>query len=146
VGRLVRTVVTALVVVAIYSVVKEIWRATNFDSEFTGLVQRAISGDPTLAERALELAADKGITLVESSFIVTPAGGRTEVTVRYSIPIGLGSLSYRWERGVSAFTEGAAPFGVPLSGAQAPSTPAPGPSTMGLPSRVSKSLRDAQGR
>jgi hypothetical protein len=144
--RLIRLVLAGLGALLVYSIVNEVWRAVTFDSEYTGVVQRAYSGDPLLETEVARLAADKSITLIDNSFRVIPAGGRTEVAVRYTVPLGLGSLHYVWERSVSAFTEGAAPFGAPLSGAQTPSAPRPGPGMMGAPSAVRRSLQNATGR
>ncbi|MBN1425141.1 hypothetical protein JXA88_11345 [Candidatus Fermentibacteria bacterium] len=138
---------TALIVVGalLYSVVIEVWRAITFDSEFTGLVHRARRADAQLCEDVRRLAEAKDIVLVDRSMEVTPAGSRSQVSVRYTVPLGLGGVAVTWERAVSAFTEGAAPFGAPLAGEQAPSAPRPGSGTMGLPSQVRKSLRGAQG-
>lgn len=143
---LMRVLVVAAIAAFVLSSVNEVWRATTFDSELAGLVHRSYGTDPGLAAQIVQLAAAKGITLTPDSPRIAPSGARSEVTVRYAVPLGLGSLSVRWERSVSAFTEGASPYGVPLSEGQTPSTPPPGSGMMGLPSRVGKSLQGAQGR
>lgn len=142
----VRLVCLVVVGALVYSVVTEVWRAITFDSEFTGLVHRARWADAELSEGIGKLAAAKGIVLVDNSLVVARAAQCCEVSVRYAVPLGLKGFAVKWERVVSAFTEGAAPFGAPLAGEQAPSTPRPAPGVRGLPSQVRKSLRDARGR
>ncbi len=143
---LLRILALAAVALLVYSAVSGTWRAMSFDSEFAGLVHRTVTGDPSLPHAVVELAAARGITLGQDAVEIRPMGGSSEVTVRYSVSIGIGSLAYAWQRSVSAMTEGASALGAPHASEGTPSTPPPSSGMLGLPSRVRQSLSGVGGQ
>lgn len=138
--RLVKLGLWALLLAALVSTGRQVWRGVTFDSEFAGLVGSARRGSALLDSVRL-LAAERGIVLEEGfpQALPTPSG-RTEVVVRYSIPVGVGPLSWVWHRQTSATTDVADLLGAPPPEATSPS-PTPAPGMLGLPARVRQQLQ-----
>jgi len=103
--RLVNLVIVAIILYCVYSIAMQVWKAMDFDNHLCAYVQNAVGANPhELRARVIELVAEYDISMIEGSLFVVPVKKGHEVQLKYTVPLGIGGITYVWEKSVVART------------------------------------------